>query len=111
MKKGKKKESKPKRFDPIRPNKDVIDMSINGGDSNIKRVKSVKYQILEQMEVETEYIASRVGKAFHITRRRALEKLTELEDEGLVKSIYDLCSFEDGKGGTTVAKARIFSKI
>ena len=109
MKKSKK--SKPKRFDPIRPNKDVVDMSINGEGSNIKRVKSVKYQILEQMEVETEYIASRVGKAFHITRRRALEKLTELEDEGLVKSIYDLCSFADGKGGTTVAKSRIFSKI
>ncbi|HAT69549.1 MAG TPA: hypothetical protein DCS22_03530 [Flavobacteriaceae bacterium] len=107
----KSKKSKPKRFDPIRPNKDVIDMSINGEDSNIKRVKSVKYQILENMEVGTEYIASRVGKAFHITRRRALEKLTELEDEGLVKSIYDLCSFADGKGGNTVAKSRIFSKI
>ena len=105
------KKVKPRRSDPIRPNKDVVDMSINGEGSNIKRVKSVKYQILEQMEVETEYIASRVGKAFHITRRRALEKLTELEDEGFVKSVYDLCRFEDDKGGFTVAKARIFSKI
>ena len=109
MKKSKK--VKPRRPDPTRPNKDIVDMSINGGDSNIKRVKSVKYQILENMKDETEYIASRVGKAFHITRRRALEKLTELEDEGLVKSIYDLCSFEDNQGGTTVAKARIFTKI
>ena len=105
------KKSKPKRFDPIRPNKDIIDMSINGKDSHIKRVKAVKYQILENMEANEDYIASVIGKAFHITRRRALEKLTELEDEGLVKSIYDLCSFADGKGGTTVAKSRIFSKI
>ena len=37
----KKKESKPKRFDPIRPNKDVIYMSINGEDSGVRRVKSV----------------------------------------------------------------------
>ena len=88
-----------------------IDISINGKDSRIKRVKSVKYQILEAMEEGKEYIPSVVGKAFDITRRRALEKLTELEDEGLVKSIYDLCSFDDGKGGTTVAKSRIFSKI
>ena len=107
----KKKESKPKRFDPSRPNKDVINMSINGEDSGVRRVKSVKYQILEHMKGDEEYIASKVGRAFHITRRRALEKLTELEDEGLVKSIYDLCSFDDGKGGTTVAKSRIFSKI
>ena len=107
----KKKESKPKRFDPIRPNKDVIDMSINGEDSNIKRVKSVKYQILENMEVGTEYIASRVGKAFHITRRRALEKLTELEEEGLLQSTYDLLRFEKSDGSFSVAKTRIFSKI
>ena len=62
-----------------------IDISINGKDSRIKRVKSVKYQILEQMEEGKEYIPSVVGKAFDITRRRALEKLTELEEEGLVK--------------------------
>ena len=86
-------------------------MSINGEGSGVKRVKSVKYQILEHMKEGKEYIASKVGRVFHITRRRALEKLTELEDEGLVKSIYDLCRFEDEKGGFTVAKARIFSKI
>ena len=109
MKKSKK--VKPRRSDPIRPNKDVIDMSINGEGSGVKRVKSVKYQILEHMGEEKEYIASKVGRVFHITRRRALEKLTELEDEGFVKSVYDLCRFEDEKGGFTVAKARIFSKI
>ena len=88
-----------------------IDISINGKDSNIKRVKSVKYQILEQMEEGEEYIASVIGRAFHIKRRRALEKLDELEEEGLVKSVKDLCRFEDDKGGFSVAKARIFSKI
>jgi len=85
-----------------------IDISINGKDSRIKRVKSVKYQILEAMEEGKEYIPSVVGKAFDITRRRALEKLDELEHEGLVKSIKDLCRFEDEKGGFTVARARIF---
>ena len=85
-----------------------IDISINGKDSRIKRVKSVKYQILEEMEEGKEYIPSVVGKAFYITRRRALEKLTELEEEGLVKSIKDLCSFADEKGNVTVARARIF---
>ena len=60
----KKKESKPKRFDPIRPNKDVINMSINGEDSGVRRVKSVKYQILEHMKGDEEYIASKVGRAF-----------------------------------------------
>ena len=85
-----------------------VDISINGKDSRIKRVKSVKYQIFEEMEEGKEYIPSVVGRAFNITRRRALEKLTELEEEGLIKSIKDLCSFDDGKGGTTVAKARIF---
>ena len=85
-----------------------IDISINGKDSRIKRVKSVKYQIHEKMEEGKEYIPSVVGKAFDITRRRALEKLTELEEEGLVKSIKDLCSFADEKGNVTVARARIF---
>ena len=107
----KKKAKKPKRFDPIRPNKNVIDMSISGEDSAIKRTKSVKYQILEQMKEGEEYIASVIGRAFHIKRRRALEKLDELEEEGLVKSVKDLCRFEDDKGGYTVAKARIFSRI
>ena len=85
-----------------------IDISINGKDSRIKRVKSVKYQILEAMEEGKEYIPSVVGKAFDITRRRALEKLDEVEHEGLVKSIKDLCSFADEKGNITVARARIF---
>jgi hypothetical protein len=85
-----------------------VDISINGKDSRIKRVKSVKYQIFEEMEEGKEYIPSVVGRAFNITRRRALEKLTELEEEGLIKSIKDLCSFEDEKGDITVARARIF---
>ena len=97
-----------KRFDPIRPNKDTIDMSINGEDSNVKRVKAVKYQIFEKMEEGKEYIPSAVGRAFHITRRRALEKLDELEHEGLIKSVKDLCSFADDEGNVTVARARIF---
>ena len=88
-----------------------IDISINGKDSRIKRVKSVKYQILEAMEEGKEYIPSVVGKAFDITRRRALEKLTELEEEGLLQSTYDLLRFEKSDGSFSVAKTRIFSKI
>ena len=39
-------------------------MSINGEGSNIKRVKSVKYQILEQMEVEiiSEYLPKQLSE-------------------------------------------------
>ena len=70
-----------------------------------------KYQIFEKMNEGQEYVASKVGKTFHITRRRALEKLTELEEEGLLQSTYDLLRFEKSDGSFSVAKTRIFSKI
>ena len=104
-----KKESKPKRFDPVSPNKDIVDMAINQ-DDGIKRVTSVKYQIFESMKEGQEYVASKVGKIFHISRRRALEKMDELEEEGLLQSTYDLLRFEKKDGSFSVSKTRIFSK-
>ena len=107
----KKKSKKPRRqvrHDNIPPI--IDDMAINQ-DDGIKRVTSVKYQIFESMKEGQEYVASKVGKTFHITRRRALEKLTELEEEGLLQSTYDLLRFEKSDGSFSVAKTRIFSKI
>jgi len=92
-----------KRFDPIRPNK--INISIK--DSDITYVKTLKYRILEAMEKGDETISSKVAKAFGTTRRRALEKLSELEEEGLVTSEFKNCKFESG----SVAKTRIFTKV
>tara|TARA_Y100000310_G_C20606438_1_gene775723 strand:+ start:1158 stop:1496 length:339 start_codon:yes stop_codon:yes gene_type:complete len=107
----KKKSKKPRRqvrHDNIPPI--IDDMAINQ-DDGVNRVTSVKYQIYEKMNEGQEYVASKVGKTFHITRRRALEKLTELEEEGLLQSTYDLLRFEKSDGSFSVAKTRIFSKI
>jgi len=107
----KKKSKKPRRqirHDDIPPITD--DMAMNEDDGT-KRVRSVKYQILDRMESGKEYYASKVAKAFKTTRRRALEKMDELEEEGLLQSIYDLIRFEKKDGSFSVAKTRIFSKI
>lgn len=84
-----------------------IDISINGKDRKIFFVKPLKYKILDALKKGDETISSKVAKAFKTTRRRALEKLSDLEDEGFVTSEFKNCKFESG----SVAKTRIFTKV
>ena len=81
-----------------------VDISINKKD--VTYVKSLKYQIFDALKKGDETISSKVAKAFGTTRRRALEKLSSLEEDGLLTSEFKNCRFPSG----SVAKTRIFTR-
>tara|TARA_Y100000310_G_scaffold73156_1_gene69313 strand:- start:55 stop:330 length:276 start_codon:yes stop_codon:yes gene_type:complete len=83
-----------------------VDISINKKDKDVTYVKSLKYQIFDALKKGDETISSKVAKAFGTTRRRALEKLSSLEEDGLLTSEFKNCRFPSG----SVAKTRIFTR-
>ena len=84
--------------------KDRYDIELGG---EIKAVLPMRYQILNRMRVGKKTISSKVGKKFGITRRKALDHLTILQDEGYVKSLKEPDRFPSG----AVASARVFTKV
>ena len=76
-------------------------------DDEIFTVVSRKMQVLKAIPIGKKTISSKVGKALGMKQRRALEYLTELEEDGYLESIYDVCEFKSGARSRT----RVFKRI
>jgi hypothetical protein len=76
-------------------------------DDEIFTVVSRKMQVLKAIPIGKKTISSKVGKALGMKQRRALEYLTELEEDGYLESIYDVCEFKTGSRSRT----RVFKRI
>ena len=76
-------------------------------DDEIFTVVSRKMQVLKAIPIGKKTISSKVGKALGMKQRRALEYLTELEEDGYLESIYDVCEFKIGSRSRT----RVFKRI
>ena len=76
-------------------------------DDEIFTVSSKRMEILKAIPIGKKTISSKVGKAIGIKPRRALEYLTQLEDDGYLKSTYDVCQFKSGSRSRT----RVFKRV
>jgi len=76
-------------------------------DDDIFVVDPVRIQILKTIPIGKKTIASKVAKALDIKRRRGLEFLDRLENEGYLESKYELLKYKSGRR----ARARVFKRI
>jgi len=76
-------------------------------DDDIFIVDPVRIQILKTIPIGKKTISSKVATALDIKRRRALEFLNKLENEGYLESEFKIVRFKSGSR----AKTRIFKRI
>ena len=76
-------------------------------DDEIFTVLSKKMEILKAIPIGKKTISSQVGKALDIKQRRALEYLDTLEDDGYLKSSWEVCEYRSGSR----SRARVFTRI
>ena len=76
-------------------------------DDEIFTVDPVRIQILNKIAVGKKCISSMVGKALNIKRRRALEFLDRLEDEGYLESKLEIIQHKSGAR----CKTRVFTRV
>ena len=76
-------------------------------DDEVFVVISKKMEILKTIPIGKKTISSKVGKALGLKQRRALEYLDQLEDEGYLTSIREVCEFKSGSRSLT----RIFKRV
>jgi len=76
-------------------------------DDDIFIVDPVRIQILKSIPIGKKTISSKVGISLDIKRRRALEFLNKLEEEGYLESEFKIVRFKSGSR----AKTRIFKRI
>jgi Mn-dependent DtxR family transcriptional regulator len=76
-------------------------------DDDIFIVDPVRIQILKSIPIGKKTISSKVAVSLDIKRRRALEFLNKLEEEGYLESEFKILRFKSGSR----AKTRIFKRI
>lgn len=92
----------------VRPNKMLIPVRPSAELGDIEIVLPGRYKILNSMRIGTQTVSSKAAITAGVTKRKALDCLNVLQQEGYVTSINAHIKFPKSK---KVCLARVFTKV